>query len=71
MVLTNVLGAALHVRAAIPALDGAQGHVLLTGSVAGRRALPGSALLGDEAGGDGDGRGDPPGPQRHRRARRR
>jgi NADP-dependent 3-hydroxy acid dehydrogenase YdfG len=42
MVLTNVLGAAYTVRAAIPALKETRGHVLLTGSVAGRRALPGS-----------------------------
>jgi NADP-dependent 3-hydroxy acid dehydrogenase YdfG len=42
MVLTNVLGAAYTVRAALPALREARGHVLLTGSVAGRRALPGS-----------------------------
>jgi NADP-dependent 3-hydroxy acid dehydrogenase YdfG len=42
MVLTNVLGAAYTVRAAIPALKASRGHVLLTGSVAGRRAVPGS-----------------------------
>ncbi len=42
MVLTNVLGAAYTVRAAIPALRASRGHVLLTGSVAGRRVLPGS-----------------------------
>src|SRR3954454_14179283 len=42
MVLTNVLGAAYTVRAAIPALKSTRGHVLLTGSVAGRKALPGS-----------------------------
>jgi NADP-dependent 3-hydroxy acid dehydrogenase YdfG len=42
MVLTNVLGAAYTVRAAIPALKKTKGHVFLTGSVAGRRALPGS-----------------------------
>jgi NADP-dependent 3-hydroxy acid dehydrogenase YdfG len=42
MVLTNVLGAAYTVRAAIPALKERRGHVLLTGSVAGRRVLPGS-----------------------------
>ncbi len=42
MVLTNVFGAALTIRAALPALKESQGHLLLTGSVAGRRALPGS-----------------------------
>ncbi len=42
MVNTNVLGAAYTARAAIPALRGSRGHLLLTGSVAGRRALPGS-----------------------------
>ena len=42
MVLTNVLGAAYTARAAIPALKEAKGHLLLTSSVAGRRALPGS-----------------------------
>jgi NADP-dependent 3-hydroxy acid dehydrogenase YdfG len=42
MVLTNVLGAALTVRAALPALKESRGHLLLTGSVAGRRALAGS-----------------------------
>ncbi|MEJ7785538.1 MAG: SDR family oxidoreductase [Solirubrobacteraceae bacterium] len=42
MVLTNVLGAAYTVRAAIPALTEAKGHALITSSVAGRRVLPGS-----------------------------
>ena len=42
MVLTNVLGAAYTVRATLPALKESQGHLLLTGSVAGRRALAGS-----------------------------
>src|SRR3712207_4167883 len=42
MVLTNVYGAALTVRATIGALKEARGHLLLTGSVAGRRPLPGS-----------------------------
>ena len=42
MVLTNVYGAALTIRATIPALKESRGHVLLTGSVAGRRPLPGS-----------------------------
>jgi NADP-dependent 3-hydroxy acid dehydrogenase YdfG len=42
MILTNVYGAALTVRATIPALTASQGHLLLTSSVAGRRVLPGS-----------------------------
>jgi NADP-dependent 3-hydroxy acid dehydrogenase YdfG len=42
MVLTNVYGAALTIRACIPALTESKGHLLLTSSVAGRRALPGS-----------------------------
>jgi NADP-dependent 3-hydroxy acid dehydrogenase YdfG len=42
MVLTNVYGAALTIRATVEALKDAQGHLLLTGSVAGRKALPGS-----------------------------
>ena len=42
MVLTNVLGAAYTIRASIPALRDSRGHLLLTSSVAGRRALPGS-----------------------------
>jgi NADP-dependent 3-hydroxy acid dehydrogenase YdfG len=42
MVLTNVYGAALTLRACIPALRESRGHLLLTSSVAGRRVLPGS-----------------------------
>ena len=42
MVLTNVYGAALTIRAAYDALVESKGHLLLTSSVAGRRALPGS-----------------------------
>jgi NADP-dependent 3-hydroxy acid dehydrogenase YdfG len=42
MVLTNVYGAALTLRATIPALTQTRGHLLLTSSVAGRRVLPGS-----------------------------
>jgi NADP-dependent 3-hydroxy acid dehydrogenase YdfG len=42
MVLTNVYGAALTIRATVEALTASKGHLLLTGSVAGRRALPGS-----------------------------
>src|SRR3954454_23534611 len=44
MVLTNVLGAAYTIRAVLPAIreTAEQGHILLTSSVAGRRALPGS-----------------------------
>jgi NADP-dependent 3-hydroxy acid dehydrogenase YdfG len=42
MVLTNVYGVALTIRATMDALRETRGHLLLTGSVAGRRALPGS-----------------------------
>jgi NADP-dependent 3-hydroxy acid dehydrogenase YdfG len=42
MVLTNVYGAALTIRATMEHLKASSGHLLLTGSVAGRRALPGS-----------------------------
>ncbi len=42
MVLTNVLGVAYTIRAAIPALRESRGHLVLTSSVAGRRALKGS-----------------------------
>jgi NADP-dependent 3-hydroxy acid dehydrogenase YdfG len=42
MVLTNVYGAALTIRATMEAVKRSRGHFLLTGSVAGRRALPGS-----------------------------
>ena len=42
MILTNIYGAALTLRATIPALTESRGHVLITSSVAGRRVLPGS-----------------------------
>jgi len=42
MVLTNVYGAALTIRATRDALIETKGHLLLTSSVAGRRALQGS-----------------------------
>ena len=42
MVLTNVLGVALTIRAGIPQITSNKGHFVLTGSVAGVRALPGS-----------------------------
>ncbi len=42
MVLTNVYGAALTIRAALPGLKETKGHLLLTGSVAGRRPIVGS-----------------------------
>jgi NADP-dependent 3-hydroxy acid dehydrogenase YdfG len=43
MVLTNVLGVAMTIRATLPTLlEAGSGHYLITGSVAGRRALPGS-----------------------------
>ncbi|HSJ74466.1 MAG TPA: SDR family oxidoreductase [Miltoncostaeaceae bacterium] len=42
MVLTNVYGTALTIRASVEALRESRGHLLLTGSVAGRKAVPGS-----------------------------
>jgi NADP-dependent 3-hydroxy acid dehydrogenase YdfG len=42
MVLTNVYGAALTIRASIAALRESRGHLLLAGSVAGRKVAPGS-----------------------------
>src|SRR3954454_11383307 len=43
MVLTNVLGVAFTIRATMPhTRERASGHYVLTSSVAGRRALPGS-----------------------------
>jgi NADP-dependent 3-hydroxy acid dehydrogenase YdfG len=42
MVLTNVLGVALTIRATLAAVKKTRGHYLLTSSVAGRRALAGS-----------------------------
>ena len=43
MILTNVYGVALTIRATLPQmLERSSGHYLITSSVAGRRALPGS-----------------------------
>jgi NADP-dependent 3-hydroxy acid dehydrogenase YdfG len=42
MVLTNVYGAALTIRATIDLLRASKGHLLITGSVAGRRQMSGS-----------------------------
>jgi len=42
MVLTNVLGVAYTIRATMPALRESRGHLVLTSSLAGRRALAGS-----------------------------
>jgi NADP-dependent 3-hydroxy acid dehydrogenase YdfG len=43
MVLTNVYGVALTIRATLPhLLERGDGHFLITSSIAGRRALPGS-----------------------------
>ena len=64
MVLTNVLGCAYTIRATMPALKESVGHLLLTSSVAGRRALPGSLYTAHEVRRHGDGRGRAPGAQR-------
>jgi NADP-dependent 3-hydroxy acid dehydrogenase YdfG len=42
LVLTNVLGVAYTIRATAPALRESKGHLVLTSSVAGRRAITGS-----------------------------
>ncbi|WP_136247840.1 SDR family oxidoreductase [Halomonas borealis] len=42
MILTNIYGLGLTVQATLPALRKAQGHVLITGSAAGRATIPGS-----------------------------
>ncbi len=42
MILTNVLGVGLTLRATLAALKESRGHVLITSSVAGRRTLAGS-----------------------------
>lgn len=42
MILTNVYGVALTIRATLPELQERKGHMLITSSTAGRRVLPGS-----------------------------
>lgn len=42
MILTNIYGVGLTLQAALPALRQSRGHVLLTGSAAGRVTIPGS-----------------------------
>jgi NADP-dependent 3-hydroxy acid dehydrogenase YdfG len=42
MILTNVFGPYLTIRAAAPALRESRGHVLITSSISGRRAIKGS-----------------------------
>ncbi|GEN29398.1 short-chain dehydrogenase [Halovibrio variabilis] len=42
MILTNVYGVGLTLQACLPALKRSKGHVLLTGSAAGRATIPGS-----------------------------
>ncbi|MEQ8230268.1 MAG: SDR family NAD(P)-dependent oxidoreductase [Gammaproteobacteria bacterium] len=45
----NILGVAYTLRAALPAIRSARGHVLITGSVAGRRVLAGSMYAASKA----------------------
>ncbi len=45
MIMTNVYGTALTVRAALPELIQTQGHLLVTGSVLGRFFVPGTGWL--------------------------
>lgn len=42
MVMTNVYGVALTIKATLPALIESRGRLVMTGSVTGRKALPGS-----------------------------
>jgi NADP-dependent 3-hydroxy acid dehydrogenase YdfG len=42
MLLTNVFGVALALQSCIPALEKSRGHILITGSAAGRYEIPGS-----------------------------
>ena len=42
MILTNIYGVGLTLQACLPELKRRQGHVLLTGSAAGRTTIPGS-----------------------------
>jgi NADP-dependent 3-hydroxy acid dehydrogenase YdfG len=42
MILTNIYGCALTIRATLPQLMANKGHCVITSSVAGRRVLPGS-----------------------------
>lgn len=42
MILTNVLGVGMTVQACLPALRKTRGHILMTGSAAGRVTIPGS-----------------------------
>lgn len=42
MILTNVLGVGLTIQATLPQVKRSRGHVVLTGSVAGRRTITGS-----------------------------
>lgn len=42
MLLTNVYGVALTIQCSLPALKATRGHLLITGSAAGRTTLPGS-----------------------------
>ncbi|MDN6321890.1 MAG: SDR family oxidoreductase [Halomonas sp.] len=42
MILTNIYGVGLTIQACLPALKHSKGHILLTGSAAGRTTIPGS-----------------------------
>lgn len=42
MILTNILGVGLTIQCCLPALRESRGHLLLTGSAAGRTTIPGS-----------------------------
>ena len=66
MILTNVYGAGLTARACLEALKESRGHLLFTGSTAGRRVLSGSMYSCTKWAVTGDGRGREAGSKRHR-----
>ena len=45
MILTNIYGVGLTLQHCMPALKESKGHLLLTGSAAGRATIPGSMYL--------------------------
>ena len=68
MVLINVFGIYATIRATAAALRATRGHLVITSSIAGRARARRQPLQRDQVRRHRDGRGRPPGLQRHRRA---